>query len=95
MRPVSWGQNEHYMHFGDREYRVPKGMFPPYDHLMHVREEREKQARNMKPKESFPTLESATEAANAPFPLDDANLRDIEAMVLEAKAAIARRIEPY
>lgn len=95
MRPVVRTPNEHYMVFGNREYRVPQGMFPAFDHLAAVREEREKQARNKKPKGFVPTLESATEAANAPFPLDDANLRDIEAMVLEAKAAIARRVEPY
>ncbi len=87
-RRVERGPHEHDFVSNNRDYRIPKGLFPVFDDFMSTWAEREARLAELPPEEAVRGLPE-------PFPLDPSVLADLERLAERAKDAIRRRGQPY
>lgn len=94
-RQLHLDPNEHYMNVGNREFRIPHGVHPVLDDFMdrwaeyrRLEEERHDRIKD-RSRRTFPP------PPVTPFPMDVTFLEDLERLLKQAKAAIARRKDVY
>ncbi|MBL8863556.1 MAG: hypothetical protein JNK02_16320 [Planctomycetes bacterium] len=87
-RRVLRNPQEHLYTFGNREYRIPEGLFPAFDEYQRVWTERDRRLSALPPAEAARGLPD-------PWPLDPSYLAELGALAARAKAAILQRSEAY